>query len=585
MSDAFTLATATPERRPGDFKRDAKGTPMVASADGALVKSGDRKGQPKWDRYARPSGFSKIIEDAYNLQKWAERQIGLGLAVALNDQDADLISRVVALHPADQEADEWRSEADSIIAEAKRLAKAGLAAERGTHAHTLTEHNDTERDWVAMAEAGEELGLPIEAQAALVEAWNRLVTDYGFEVLATELAVVHDGYRCAGTLDRIVRLTRPLVFSMSDGRPVTLTTGTVLVVDVKTGKLRHRNGDVSYWNGYPVQIAIYAGSTGYDPATDTRYDLPYEVDQNWAIIAHLDVLAALQGEAVGSLILVDLELGRRGADLAQAAKEYERVTPFSLADTHVVRVPVASPLALASAEVSALQDTADDTRDNLLRRCRKVAELSPQGAEWLKAELVKRDLNVKSATPAEFPLILEVLEQAETYVSAPFDPLPVPPVAAVVSDRVAVPSLDATPDEGPLVFTDEDDTFAEMRAAYGALDDAGRSWVSQIVTESIQAGRSLHMVDARTLRRVRVALGLALLAADGTEDEGAVRALVHLATGVDAALFPSVPLGAAVSVMSADEAEVFVSSVRLFLDGLLAASVDDDGHVRLGVAA
>jgi hypothetical protein len=177
-----------------------------------------------------------------------------------------------------------------------------------------------------------------------------------------------------------------------------------------------------------------------------------------------------------------------------------------------------------------------------------------------------------------------MLEQAETYVSAPFDPLPVPPVAPVVSDRVAVPTLDATPDEGPLVG-DDDDTFAEMRAAYGALDDAGRSWVSQIVTESIQAGRSLHMVDARSLRRVRTMLGLALLAGDGTEDDGAVRALVHLATGVDAVLFPSVPLGAAVSVMDANEAEVFVATVRLFLEGMLAASVDDDGHVRLGVAA
>ena len=576
MSDAFTLATATPERRPGEFKRDAKGTPMVASADGALVKSGDRKGQPKWDRYARPSGFSKIIEDAYNLQKWAERQIGLGLAVALNDQDADLIGRVVALHPADQEADEWRTEADSVIAEAKRLAKAGLAAERGTHSHTLTEHNDTERDWVAMAEAGEELGLPIEAQAALVEAWNQIIADYGFEVLATELAVVHDGYRCAGTLDRIVRLTRPLVFSMSDGRPVTLKSGTVLVLDIKTGKLRHRNGEVSYWNGYPVQIAIYAGSTGYDPDTDTRYDLPYEIDQQWAIIAHLDVLAALQGEAVGSLILVDLEIGRRGADLAQAAKEYEKVTPFSLADTHVVRVPVAVNLVDEIA--------ADATRDNLLRRCRKVAEMSPQGAEWLKAELVKRDLNVKQATPAEFPLIAEVLEQAETYVSAPFDPLPVPPVERSVEATVTLPKLDGTPDEGPTV-ADGDATFAEMKAAYSALDAAGKAWVGDIVTESIQAGRSLHMVDARTLRRVRTTLGLALLAADGTEDDGALRALVHLATGVDAVLFPSVPLGAAVSVMDAEESERFVSMVRLFLAGMLEASVDDDGHVRLGVAA
>jgi poly-beta-hydroxyalkanoate depolymerase len=67
--------------------------------------------------------------------------------------------------------------------------------------------------------------------------------------------------------------------------------------------------------------------------------------------------------------------------------------------------------------------------------------------------------------------------------------------------------------------------------------------------------------------------------------EETTRALVHLATGVDAVLWPSVPLGAAVSIMGANESATFVASVRLFLDGLLAASVDDDGHVRLGVAA
>jgi hypothetical protein len=270
-------------------------------------------------------------------------------------------------------------------------------------------------------------------------------------------------------------------------------------------------------------------------------------------------------------LLAGYHSGKDGAKIARAAK-----VPAPDAPAKVSKAKKAATVETVTAT--------DDTRDNLLRRCRKVAELSPQGAEWLKAELVKRGLNVRQATPAEFPLILEVLEQAETYVSAPFDPLPVPPVAPVVSDRVAVPTLDATPDEGPLVG-DDDATFAEMRAAYGALDAAGRSWVSQIVTESIQAGRSLHMVDARTLRRVRVALGLALLAADGTEDDGAVRALVHLATGVDAVPFPSVPLGAAVSIMSAAEADVFVGAVRLFLEGLLAASVDDDGHVRLGVAA
>jgi hypothetical protein len=314
-----------------------------------------------------------------------------------------------------------------------------------------------------------------------------------------------------------------------------------------------------------VQLAVYAHSVLYDVATGQR--TPIDLDLSTALIVHLPA-----GKASFTLYEVDVAAGWEAALVCAEIDRWRKRK----------NLLVAVPISKKATTVETV-NAADDTRDNLLRRCRKVAELSPAGAEWLKAELVARSLNVRQATVVEFPLILEVLEQAETYVSAPFDPLPVPPVASVVSDRIAVPTLDATPDEGPLVGDDGD--FAEMRTAYGALDDAGRSWVSQIVTESIQAGRSLHMVDARSLRRVRVALGLALLAGDGTEDDGAVRALVHLATGVDAVLFPSVPLGAAVSIMSADEAEVFVSSVHLFRLGLLAESKDDDGHVRLGVAS
>ena len=271
-------------------------------------------------------------------------------------------------------------------------------------------------------------------------------------------------------------------------------------------------------------------------------------------------------------LLAGYHSGKDGAKIARAAKVPAPDAP--------AKVGKAKKAVVAVETVNA----ADATRDNLLRRCRKVAEMSPAGAEWLKAELVKRSLNVRQATVAEFPLIVEVLEQAETYVSAPFDPLPVENSTESGTVSVPVPTLDVTPDEGPTVGDDEA-TFAEMRAAYGALDAAGKAWVGGIVTESIQAGRSLHMVDNRTLRRVRTTLGLALLATDGTEDDGALRALVHLATGVDAVLFPSAPLGAAVSIMSAAEADVFVGAVRLLLQGMLEASVDDDGHVRLGVAA
>jgi hypothetical protein len=141
--------------------------------------------------------------------------------------------------------------------------------------------------------------------------------------------------------------------------------------------------------------------------------------------------------------------------------------------------------------------------------------------------------------------------------------------------------LDADPDEGP-TLDDDHPVFIEMQTAYRRLDEASRAWIGTIIDEALRAGRPLHMGTTRTLRRTRIALGLALLAGEDCADAETVRALVHLATGVDAALFPSVPLGAAVSIMSATEAAAFCAAVDLWFDGKLIASVDADGHVRLG---
>jgi len=522
MSDAFSLATAT-ATAPDDFPRDRYGRPMIVPADG---------GKPL--PYGRPSSFGKKLEDTYGLEQWQRRMVTVGLA-----RTPSLVARAATI-PGDPKA--WtkahKADLNAIADEALIAAKANQAADIGTSLHRMTE----------LADLGEDITHLPEPFAADVAAYRAGMVAHGFTINAAhvECRMVCDELRLAGTTDRI---------------PYVPTIGKHRILDLKTGESIELAA-----LGYAVQLAVYAHSVLYDVATGER--TPIDLDLSTALIVHLPA-----GKASFTLYEVDVAAGWEAALVCAEIDRWRKRKNL------LVAVPEVKPATVETV------NAADDTRDNLLRRCRKVAELSPQGAEWLKAELVKRGLNVRQATVAEFPLVLEVLEQAETYVSAPFDPLPVPPVAAVVSDQVAVPTLYATPDEGSLVFTDEDPTFAEMRAAYGALNDAGRSWVSQIVTESIQAGRSLHMVDARTLRRVRVALGLALLAGDGTEGGCCVRALVHLATGVDAVLWPSVPLGAAVSIMSADEAEVFVASVRLFLDGKLIASVDADGHVRLGVAA
>jgi hypothetical protein len=483
-------------------------------------------------RCKSPSAIAKVPDDMTALNNWKRRQTAIGLALR-----PDLLTQIAA-------AGDDKKIIDAVCEMAMEVAGATTGRDRGTAVHRITERLD---DGDAMLETPEVI--------TLRQQWLGLLDRYDLEVVQSEGVIVHPELMIAGRFDRVVRHK---------------ITGELLILDIKTGADADR-----FHQANALQLWLYASAPliGVGPQGDvdfeiTAFDPMVAVSQRVALIAHLPA------DKEPDIIALNIErAGRCFGEVVVPTWEWRGIR--SLRIDEFGKKPAAVETVNA----------ADDTRDNLLRRCRKVAELSPAGAEWLKAELVKRGLNVRQATVAEFPLILEVLEQAETYVSAPFDPLPVPPVAPAVSDRVAAPTLDATPDEGPLVFTDEDDTFAEMKAAYGALDDAGRSWVSQIVTESIQAGRSLHMVDARSLRRVRVALGLALLAGDGTEGGCCVRALVHLATGVDAVLFPSVPLGAAVSIMSADEAEVFVASVRLFLDGKLIASVDAEGHVRLGVAA
>ena len=137
---------------------------------------------------------------------------------------------------------------NSIIIRAKDVAKANLAAEIGTHVHAVTEDSDEDRDWVQRAAAGEVLGVPLAVQAQAVEAWKSMLNTYGLEVLAVEASVVDDAWRLAGTLDRVVRCTKPLCFRRVTGEIVEIPAGTIVVGDVKTSKKRlDRDGVVGWW--------------------------------------------------------------------------------------------------------------------------------------------------------------------------------------------------------------------------------------------------------------------------------------------------------------------------------------------------
>ena len=168
----------------------------------------------------------------------------------------------------------------------------------------------------------------------------------GLTVLVTEASCVDDAWRLAGTLDNIVRCTKPLRFALVTGEVVVIPADTVLILDKKTSKKRlGRDGSVQWWSSYAIQIASYAQSVPYDTETETRGEWPWPIDQTHALIGHIDVDAAVAGappEQICTLVYVDLTAGREhgGATVVQAKTWEDRRDVFSVAQLdHEIAVP------------------------------------------------------------------------------------------------------------------------------------------------------------------------------------------------------------------------------------------------------
>jgi len=478
-ADPFMAGHEPRQRRPGDFRRTEQGTPQVSDPTGATTKHDGNKadllalcaevgidtpdkvtvaqlhdmlgGRPKWVSYSRPSNFGKVIEDMYSIHKWDQRQQAYGFAVT-----PELVDRAgVLLTIEDRESKAWKDEADKIVKAAKLAAKASIAADRGTHTHELTEDDDEGRDIIARIEAGEQLGLDEAIQRALVGAWRNMLEVDGLEILATEATVVHDGYRAAGTLDRIARLTKTLRFRLITGEIVELAAGTVVVLDIKTGKRRLRdNGTVMYWHSYAVQVVIYVGGVPYDTETDTRGEWPWQIDQRWALIAHLDVLGAMDGAPRCDLILVDLEAGRHAADLCVAAKAWAaRTDVFSVAQLDVEGDGVAGVNDTPSTAVVVGEsgETSPTTTPDIARDRNQLALNPDQGADL---------------SDREFELL-----------------------------------------------------WAKIRRNYDTLPPTERAWINEISSEATRRNLSFHTRRVQTERSYHIAKALITLATAGADDD------------------------------------------------------------------
>jgi hypothetical protein len=247
---------------PTDISRDRYGRPLVIPPDGG----------PRVP-YRRTTTFVGALEDTCGLQLWKMRQVAVGLG-----QRDDLVLAAAATDPEDKDR------LDEIAEKATEHALASAAATTGTSLHALTERLDR----------GQKLGRIPKPFDVDLKAYEKVTA--GIEWTDVETFRVLDGWRVAGTADRVGRIN-----------------GALVVADIKTGS-------VDYPHKMAMQLACYARSLPYDIATDTRGSAQPGLNLHYGIIIHLPA-----GEGRCQLHRIDIAKGWDACLLAKKVWDWRAV--------------------------------------------------------------------------------------------------------------------------------------------------------------------------------------------------------------------------------------------------------------------
>lgn len=214
------------------------------------------------------TSLAGIPDDTYNLQRWGERMVGIGIA-----ENPDLQKAIIAVKDKP-----W--EANGIAWVAKQRAGADKAADRGTEMHRIIEMHvkGVLQNYSAF-------------ERELCATWDRALKDAGLIVLPeyTERIVVFPDEKLAGRIDHLVKVKK---------------TGKIAVLDQKSGKRA-----VEYPHKISVQLGLYAhaplmaSELDEDGITEEFGPMPPKMDQRWAYIAHTP------DERTVSIVKVDIAKG------------------------------------------------------------------------------------------------------------------------------------------------------------------------------------------------------------------------------------------------------------------------------------
>jgi hypothetical protein len=272
------------ERPDVDWERhQGTGAPKILPPPGVTWRSSSGKSRQRHRYYTRVTTYADAISDQYNLMQWKMERVALGLG-----QRPDYVRLASALTDRDDDRDARRE----LVAKALEAAGPNKADE-GTALHALTERIDR----------GEDLGNPPPELVPDLVAYEALSGEL-FRFVQRECRVVCDELECAGTPDGIAHL--------AEACPAGCGPEVLHVVDTKTGSIR-------YPAKMAIQLAIYAHSKRYDPATGERHELGdgRPMCLKWGAIVHLPVES---GRAAPYWL--DLERGWHGAALCGPVREW-----------------------------------------------------------------------------------------------------------------------------------------------------------------------------------------------------------------------------------------------------------------------
>ena len=208
-----------------DINRDRYGRPLIIPPGG---------GKPA--AYTRCTTYIKTIDDTHHLTQWQLRMAAYG--VAATPHLPTLIKRC-GPEPDDPDAKkQWRATMAGHVETALETAGAHDKARRGTAFHQATETVDLG-------------GAPDNEWATQIDIYRQATRH--LKPVAVEQFLVCDELQVAGTADRIYRVPG--------------VAGTI-IGDLKTGNITYAASSIA------MQLAIYAHSEMYDPATGHRTPVP-----------------------------------------------------------------------------------------------------------------------------------------------------------------------------------------------------------------------------------------------------------------------------------------------------------------------